>query len=139
MHVINYPDSLGMACNVVQHDSILPRHNDGTIPHFPNFRLGPVDGSVCDSLVFENISVPEHMAGDFQLFPNPANRIAYITLPVLSDVKVRVINAFGRIVDVSMNISTSILELDVSRLLPGCYTVVVMYGNSVVNRKLIKY
>lgn len=139
LHVINYPDSLGMACNVVQHDSILSRYNDGTIPHFPNFRLGPVDGSVCDSLVFENIPVSDHMVGNFQLFPNPANRIAYITLPILSDVKVRVINALGRIVDVPMNLSTSILELDVSRLLPGCYTVMVMYGNSMVNRKLIKY
>ncbi|HRH67223.1 MAG TPA: T9SS type A sorting domain-containing protein [Bacteroidia bacterium] len=139
MHVINYPDSLGMACNVVQHDSILSRYNDGTIPHFPNFRLGPVDGSVCDSLVFENIPASDHMVGNFQLFPNPANRIAYITLPILSDVKVRVINALGRIVDVPMNLSTSILELDVSRLLPGCYTVMVMYGNSMVNRKLIKY
>lgn len=138
MHVINYPDSLGMACNVVQHDSILPRHNDGTIPHFPNFRLGPVDGSVCDSLVFENIPVQEHMAGDFQLFPNPANRIAYISLPDFSKINVQVMDALGRIIDIPVNYYSTIVEMDVSRLAPGCYSVLVMYGHSVVIRKLIK-
>lgn len=32
MHVINYPDSLGFACNIVQHGIVLPRWYFNTLP-----------------------------------------------------------------------------------------------------------
>jgi PKD repeat protein len=40
IHVIENPDSLGLACNVVQHKHILEWPIFGGLPHFPNFRLG---------------------------------------------------------------------------------------------------
>jgi PKD repeat protein len=40
IHVIENPDSLGLACNVVQHKYILEWPISGGLPHFPNFRLG---------------------------------------------------------------------------------------------------
>jgi hypothetical protein len=40
IHVIESPDSLGLACNVVQHKHILEWAIVGGLPHFPNFRLG---------------------------------------------------------------------------------------------------
>lgn len=55
--VINEPDSLGLICNVLQHGLALPTYNAFTIPNFPNFSLGRLIGSVCDS-VYTNRSIP---------------------------------------------------------------------------------
>ena len=70
IHVINSPDSLGLACNICQHCIHLPALNAFTIPNYPNYFLGPEIGTLCDSL---NIGIDE---SDFkniqvQIFPNP--------------------------------------------------------------------
>ncbi|MBK7967044.1 MAG: hypothetical protein IPK10_18400 [Bacteroidetes bacterium] len=48
--VINYPDSAGVSCNFVQQQLQLVANYTGTFPHFPNYRLGPATGSLCDTL-----------------------------------------------------------------------------------------
>ena len=48
-HVIYQPDSTGLACNVLQNSLKLPCTNL-SIPNFPNYNLGPLTGSVCDTL-----------------------------------------------------------------------------------------
>jgi hypothetical protein len=42
IHVIEYPDSAGLACQVVQHKYDFTAAIGGGLPHFPNFRLGPI-------------------------------------------------------------------------------------------------
>jgi hypothetical protein len=53
--VIEYPDREGEACYVNQHAIKLPVRNSFGIPNHPNFRLGPIDGSACDTLGIDNI------------------------------------------------------------------------------------
>lgn len=139
MHFINYPDSLGLACGVVQNDSILPRHNDGTIPHFPNFRLKQVQGSICDSLIFENTAPTIYQPAGYNLFPNPANRIAYISLSGYTPESIHVLDIYGRETKMPVQISTTNIELDITGLATGCYTVMLLSNGSVITRKLIKY
>jgi PKD repeat protein len=50
LHVINEPDSLGLACEVCQHCVELPSVNSFSMPNFPNYRLGHLEGSPCDTL-----------------------------------------------------------------------------------------
>ncbi|MBK7426469.1 MAG: PKD domain-containing protein [Saprospiraceae bacterium] len=50
---IDYPDKLGIACKVNQHSVHLPTVNT-SLPNFPNYRLGPIDGSACDTLGIDN-------------------------------------------------------------------------------------
>jgi PKD repeat protein len=50
LHVINQPDSLGLACEVCQHCVELPSWNSFSMPNFPNYRLGHEEGSTCDTL-----------------------------------------------------------------------------------------
>ena len=50
LHVINNPDSGGIACNVQQHAIHLNTFNDMSLPNFPNFRLGAIPCSTCDTL-----------------------------------------------------------------------------------------
>jgi len=59
IHIIHQPNQRGLACQVQQNVK-LPALNFVTIPNFPNFpnfRLGPVDGTECDSLGLDNIPV----------------------------------------------------------------------------------
>jgi PKD repeat protein len=54
LNVIEYPDEKGIDAEVVQHKINLPTQNFRSVPNFPNFRLGPQDGSPCDTLGYDN-------------------------------------------------------------------------------------
>lgn len=43
LHVIERPDLPGQACGFRQHGFPLPTSNGGTVPHFPNYRLAPIN------------------------------------------------------------------------------------------------
>jgi hypothetical protein len=53
MHRMEYPDEGGESCTMTQH-AINTVNNSSTIPNFPYFRLGPEDGSSCDTLGLDN-------------------------------------------------------------------------------------
>lgn len=57
LHVIDYPDSAGLSCHLRQHAINLPTLNLGSVPNHPNYRLGPLDDSACDTLGIDNIPV----------------------------------------------------------------------------------
>lgn len=54
LHVIEYPNRKGVDCLVRRQGIELPNINNLSIPNFPNFRLGPVDGSSCDTIGYDN-------------------------------------------------------------------------------------
>lgn len=53
MHRINQPNRRGVACDF-ERNIPLPSVNYVTLPNFPNYRLGPIDGSSCDTLGINN-------------------------------------------------------------------------------------
>jgi len=59
LHVIEHPERAGVACSVNQHSLLLPTHNAASMPNIPNFRLGPLDGSPCDTLGLDNWPVAD--------------------------------------------------------------------------------
>ncbi len=54
LHVINTPNQPSLDCHVRQHSVFLPTLNEKSLPNFPNYRLGPLDGSPCDTLGLDN-------------------------------------------------------------------------------------
>ncbi|MBP6811985.1 MAG: hypothetical protein KA138_10725 [Saprospiraceae bacterium] len=50
LHVIHNPGLPGVAADVEQHGVSLPKFNSGTMAQFPNYRLGELEGSPCDTL-----------------------------------------------------------------------------------------
>ncbi|MBN8677440.1 MAG: T9SS type A sorting domain-containing protein [Chitinophagales bacterium] len=58
-HTIHSPNKRGTACDFRQHDLELPTVSDNLMPLYPNFRLGPVDGSSCDTLGINNNPVAD--------------------------------------------------------------------------------
>ncbi|MEO1263816.1 MAG: PKD domain-containing protein [Bacteroidota bacterium] len=57
LHAINNPRGKGESSNLVQRSLYLPTVNPFSMPNFPNYRLGPLDGSPCDTLGLDNIPV----------------------------------------------------------------------------------
>lgn len=77
LHVINYPDSEGVACDVCQHCIHLPVYDARTTPNVPNYFLAPVSGSICDSLPTQ-IQVSDNKSAH-TLFPNPVHDLLYLS------------------------------------------------------------
>jgi hypothetical protein len=56
MAVIQFPERSGLASGVDQHGYQLPAlYGNDFIFNFPHYRLGPVDGSACDTLGLDNL------------------------------------------------------------------------------------
>ncbi|MBP6401936.1 MAG: T9SS type A sorting domain-containing protein [Saprospiraceae bacterium] len=95
MHIIDQPEQQGLACNVIQHAIELPCAL-GFPPNFPNYRLGALTGSTCDSLVIDGItSIPA--SNLFHIYPNPVKGEQFtISYPQLKqDVQLEIYNLFG--------------------------------------------
>ncbi len=60
LHVIHQPNLPYPECNVEQHAVHLPTRNAASMPNFPNYRLGPLDGSPCDTLGLDNIPIAKY-------------------------------------------------------------------------------
>ena len=67
LHVIEHPDSLGLACGLCQHCFELPSVNSFSLPNFPNYRLGPLEGSPCDTLRQLPVAAWSHTASGPEL------------------------------------------------------------------------
>ena len=70
MHVINRPNLKGIQSDVQQHFMEFPNPY-GNPPNHPNYRLGPLDGSPCDTLGIDN-----HPLADFRPDPTDTNALA---------------------------------------------------------------
>ncbi|MEO8087247.1 MAG: T9SS type A sorting domain-containing protein [Bacteroidota bacterium] len=77
MHYIEYPDSQGIACNVVQNNFFFVDYN-ASIPNFPNYNLGADTTSIlCDSLSVGITSITLSK-GELKIFYHPIWQTAFI-------------------------------------------------------------
>ncbi len=97
MHVINNPDAPGLACNMVQHGIELPRYYSNSLPNHPNYFLGPLAGSPCDTLA---LGVQEQAPTlTVRAYPNPSNSaftLSYPAQPTVGQLEIR--DVAGRVV-----------------------------------------
>jgi hypothetical protein len=75
LHVIRRPNEGGMACEFVRNGQPLGRYIEFGLPNHPNFRLGRLRGSACDT-IYQDTTVGVHSIygrrAMFRLYPNPA-------------------------------------------------------------------
>lgn len=127
LHVIHQPDLKGDACMMEQHGIQLPTHNAFSLPNFPNYRLGPLEGSPCDTLTLTSSTPIPEQEFDFQVYPNPASDFIYLSsewdYPLgARSLHWRLIDALGRVVKrVRVNYGSLREKVDVSDLQPGVY------------------
>lgn len=81
-HVIEYPNIPGVGCEVIQRAVQLPYLNL-TGPNFPNFNLGVLQGSPCDSIISSSTNHwPLAETEPLHIFPNPTQ--GYFTVSLVA-------------------------------------------------------
>ncbi|MEO8086552.1 MAG: T9SS type A sorting domain-containing protein [Bacteroidota bacterium] len=121
LSVINAPDSVGAACNFQPYSFYLGgKRTYFGLPNNPNFELGPVQGSVCDSLI--SVQEISSLHGNFSVFPNPFyNKISlHPFLPTNKKVALEIENETGQLV-FNKIITFADQEVDLSFLPQGIY------------------
>ena len=140
LHVINHPDSAGLACDVQQHSFKLPTVNAATIPNYPSFFLGAEGGTLCDSLPTEvRPQVLKQM--DVELFPNPVRNLLYITTGSSATWSgIVVFNIFGQQVSVPIHEikNGEYQEINTSSLTPGVYLLELRSGMGKVVKRFVR-
>lgn len=122
LNVVNYPDSIGSACNVQQHSLSLPGRNNGTMPNYPFYELGALTGSVCDSLSMGVSDVS--YSNQFSIYPNPVNSLVYIQHENTEAIRsIKFFNSFGRqfLFYNIANSSSGLIEINIVSLESGIY------------------
>jgi hypothetical protein len=138
LHEMDYPDSAGTACNVNLHNIHLPCFNVGTVPNHPNYYLGRLVGSACDTLTSIN-DLTEH---DFRflIFPNPNNgnfKIMYL-LPQNQKGLLEVFDITGkRVFSYVLPPWSTLQQFDLRFLHRGMYNCMVTSGGQRVSKKLV--
>lgn len=126
LHVIDKPDEKGKACNIIQHGIKLPTYNDFTMPNFPNYRLGPLKDSPCDTLQVSNIEIDKDDFG-IKLFPNPASTDIKIDISLKEyDPKIKtevvIVDVSGAIIQkYTMPDFAYLATIDISKISSGVY------------------
>ncbi len=121
-HVINFPDSAGLSCDIQQHSIHLPGYSK-SLPNHPNYFLGPISGSACDSLTSDVPTISSSVQS-FEVFPNPARNILYITQRSNELIKfTSIFNSIGQkqVLNYSSIKNGEYLEVNVSSLSQGIY------------------
>ncbi len=138
LHEINFPDSAGLACDVQQHAVSLGVWNFRSAPNHPNYNLGPVVGSVCDTL---GVGLQE-MQHDFHfgISPNPVVdgrfKITYL-LPQNKAGRLDVYSLTGqRIYSQTLPPWSTLQFIQLPEIASGIYTAVISSGNERAIAKL---
>lgn len=139
LHVINYPDSVGMSCDVCQHCITLPAYNAFTIPNVPNYFLGSETGSVCDSLTTNMINLSHSVS--IKISPNPAQNYFWLSFnsnTLENPLRLLIYNSVGEIIlTKELPYSFNSVKVDCNFLISGVYYVTIISENIVGTEKLL--
>ena len=144
LSVIEFPDSLGSACNFQPYSFYLGgKRTYWGLPNNPDYEMGPVIGSVCDSLHLDVAKI--HTASvKLVIAPNPANRIIWVNASGLKgrEGKLHIFNSIGELVFSKQlyifNGGYATEEVDVSLFQSGLYFVKCETEKEVLSLKFVK-
>ncbi len=124
LHVINHPDSLGLACGFQFKGQECMTSNTNKLPNMVNYKLGALVGSGCDTLISSLPQNPQRgLKNIIQISPNPASDVVKITIADNREqLQLVIYNAVGQVV--KQTIISGYLLLDVSDLPNGIYHII---------------
>lgn len=138
LHVINQPDSAGLACDLVQHGVPLPAYNFNSLPNHPNYFLGALTGSPCDTLT--SLSNDLFINSKLNVFPNPNN--GYFTLGFNAQKEVGILEIFdamGRMVyEDKVAQWSQYKKVDITSMPMGIYFCRIKWEAKVAGVKILK-
>lgn len=138
---IKKPNLPGLSCEFVLHTDTIENSTTFVSPsNFANFRLGPIDGSSCDTLGINSIEVYEKPKADISIYPNPASSLVCVRLINSSPQKpyIEIFNTQGSVVYKSQ-FSGNIHTFDIEKLglSVGLHWAKVLNGKDVFVKRFI--
>lgn len=134
LHVIHNPDEAGTACNFEQHGVMLPTYNLFSLPNFPNYRLGALEGSPCDTIVSNTSTIiPE--TNSFKLYPNPTQHQVQIELSTTfpKNVPIEIMDVYGKVLGRDVLLAhQKELRLSLRDLVAGIYFIRIKAPNGII-------
>ena len=134
--VIDNPNGQGANCNFLPHNIQMPSWMIG-LPYYPNYRLGALAGSACDTLAGLNEIARADKEKIIKIFPNPAidNTIVDYGFTDWSKgpVSLQISNELGQIVfEQTLPMYSGYQKIDVSKFAAGLYNAAIVRNNGVV-------
>jgi len=142
LHCITNPNVRGIGCNFVQGYFITADLNHlfrGSLPNYPNFRLGALVGSACDTV--QGVVRPEIGAEvveeNWTVFPNPSNGTfqIHITTDKLVNSEILIYNTLG-VIKAEFKNYKSDSAINLSELMEGTYLIKIISKNSICFKKI---
>ena len=140
LSVINSPNVIGAGCDLSMYSFYLGgKRTYWGLPNNPDYRLGAVSGSVCDSLSSDIGEVTKDNSL-YSLYPNPSYGKVLITFSETNstNAEIRIVDVTGREV-LKNKIFVVDQELDLSFLSIGVYVVKISVGGVYKDSKLVIY
>jgi Secretion system C-terminal sorting domain len=100
IHIIEKPNEKGRACNLRPY--MLPAYGSADIPYFPNFKLGALKGSSCDTLTTA-LKEPERRQVEIKAYPNPTDgllKLSFYNINTVNETSctVQIFNTTGQVI-----------------------------------------
>ena len=140
LHVIHQPNLKGDSYQFEIRGVELPTLNSFSMPNFPNYRLGALEGSPCDTLELDQIVAYEEIQTPppIPLFPNPAVHELTINLrEVPGQVRFDLYEISGRRVLERQLQGGIVQSLDIGGVEAGIYHAVIRNGEGVLKREKV--
>ena len=141
LHVIHDPDAPGLACNLEQHGVELPRYYMNSLPNHPNYHLGALSGTVCDSLGLSTLSPGRSPteSGGVRASPNPSEgrfMLNYLAHAGIGSLEVR--DMAGRVV-LGGHIPpwSTVHAVDLAGQAAGIYQCSLVWGTAAASTRVI--
>jgi hypothetical protein len=138
LSVIDSPDNKDTACGFLDQGMHIPTYIQG-LPYNPNYRLGALTGSPCDTGTVSGLNELTRAAKEqiLKIFPNPAGDYTVVDYGFTDwskgPVSLVVMNDLGQLVyQQQLPMYSGYQKIDISRFASGMYMAVIKRGAGVV-------
>lgn len=142
LSVIHQPNLSGTACDFRPFSFNLGGGRTyWGLPNNPDYELGPLRGSICDTILTSVAYSGGELENEIILYPNPVRDKLILKLtPVLNPAEIRIYNVLGQKQQLPVNATNEgeYMEIDTRTLIPGLYYVELLTSGGKTVRRFVK-